>query len=368
MSRMARVEVFAADEIAIVHVMNRTVRRCFLMGEDELTKKNFDHRKIWVEDELKRLAAFFGIDLLCFAILSNHMHLVFRSRPDIVQEWDDTEVARRWLMICPIRKDQNGQAEEPNDFELNTIRNNKVKLIAVRNRLSDISWWMRLLSQTIAQRANKEDGEIGKFWQSRYRAVRLLDETAILACAAYVDLNPIRAAIAQTLEKSDHTSIQLRIEALHFKPTTTNKNQINTNTNANNILNSCLTNADGFLSPVEIKERTDSLGPRPSRKGKRASEKGFLSMSTASYIDLLDWTARQVSRGKVGSTPKSVLPVFDRLRINGKVWCELVKDFGRLFSIVAGKPHVIDIRRSRDGRRSYRTKPRTRELLSCSPP
>jgi len=45
MARLARVEVFAADEVAIVHLINRTVRRCFLMGDDPLTGKNYDHRK-----------------------------------------------------------------------------------------------------------------------------------------------------------------------------------------------------------------------------------------------------------------------------------------------------------------------------------
>ena len=34
MARLARMEVFAPDEIAIVHVMNRVVRRCFLLGTD----------------------------------------------------------------------------------------------------------------------------------------------------------------------------------------------------------------------------------------------------------------------------------------------------------------------------------------------
>ena len=99
-------------------------------------------------------------------------------------EWDDSEVARRWLMLCPERRDKHGKPEEPSEFELNHIRKDKAKLKVIRSRLSDISWWMRLLSQHIAQRANKEDGEIGKFWQARYRAVGLLDETAILACAA----------------------------------------------------------------------------------------------------------------------------------------------------------------------------------------
>jgi len=99
-----------------------------------------------------------------------------------------------------VRKNAEGLAEEPNEMELNTIRNDPQKLATIRLRLSDIAWWMRLLCQHIAVRANHEDGEVGKFFQSRYRAVRLLDEAAILACAAYVDLNPIRAAMAETLE------------------------------------------------------------------------------------------------------------------------------------------------------------------------
>ena len=41
MARIARVEVFAADEVAIVHVMNRTVRRCFLLGDDRFSGKKF---------------------------------------------------------------------------------------------------------------------------------------------------------------------------------------------------------------------------------------------------------------------------------------------------------------------------------------
>jgi hypothetical protein len=106
MARLKRVELFAAEEIAVVHVMNRVVRRCFLMGDDPVSGRNFDHRKQWIEAELDRCAANFGIDLIAFALLSNHFHLVLRSRPDVVQTWDDSEVARRWLMLCPKRSDK----------------------------------------------------------------------------------------------------------------------------------------------------------------------------------------------------------------------------------------------------------------------
>ncbi len=85
-----------------------------------------------------------------------------------------------------------GDPEEPNEFELNLIRNDPRKLETIRLRLSDLGWWMRVLCHYIAVRANREDNELGKFWQSRFRAVRLLDEAALLACAAYVDLYPIR--------------------------------------------------------------------------------------------------------------------------------------------------------------------------------
>ena len=65
MARIARVEIFAPDEIAIAHVLNRTVRRCFLMGNDPVSGKNFDHRIAWMETDLQSLAKSMGIDLLC---------------------------------------------------------------------------------------------------------------------------------------------------------------------------------------------------------------------------------------------------------------------------------------------------------------
>ena len=115
MARMAREEVFSPDEIAIVHVMNRVVRKAFLLGTDEVTGRNYDHRKVWIEALIQHFASQFGIDVLVFAILSNHFHAVLRSRPDVVATWDDTEVARRWLMLCPVRKTAWGDPEEPTD-------------------------------------------------------------------------------------------------------------------------------------------------------------------------------------------------------------------------------------------------------------
>ena len=373
MARFARVEIFAADEIAIVHVMNRTVRRCFLLGNDPLTGKNFDHRKDWMETELERLAQNMGIDLLCYAILSNHFHLVLRSRPDVVGEWDDTEVARRWLMLCPKRRDSDRNPKEPNEFELNSIRNKPDKVKVIRSRLSDVSWWMRLLSQKVAQRANRDDEEVGKFWQARYRAVRLLDETALLACAAYVDLNPIRAAMAQTIETSEYTSAQQR--ALEFKDALHNElpHAIESNgidmavLESNSVPCEIIASPKSIsksLSPITIDELRSELGACGHRSGYRASDKGFLQMSVADYLDLLDWTARQIRTDKRGSTPESAQSIFERLGIDADIWCELTRDFGRLFSTVAGKPKVIESTRSRTRHERYKIRSRAQELLT----
>ena len=371
MARLARAEVFAPEEIAIVHVMNRVVRRCFLLGDDSVTGKNYDHRKVWIEEELKHLAANFGIDLLVFAILSNHFHLVLRSRPDVVATWDDTEVARRWLRLCPLRPG----ADQPTEFELNSIRHDEDKLIDIRRRLSDISWWMRLLCQKIAQRANSEDEEVGKFWQSRFRAVRLLDEESLLACAAYVDLNPIRAAMAETLEESDYTSAQRRMQALRAQvqenqaieagPSTTVSDPKMHDPLKPGLVRKLLDRApDGFLSPLELDERQSPLGACASTSGSRSSDKGFLPMSAAQYLELLDWTARRIVSDRRGLTPEAAPAIFDRLSIKPEVWCEMVKQFGKLFSVVAGKPQLVDETRSRIAHRRHHLSKSARELLA----
>lgn len=76
---------------------------------------------------------------------------------------------------------------------------------------------MRLLNEYIARLANKEDDCTGHFWEGRFKSQALLDETALAACMAYVDLNPVRAHLSDTLANSSHTSICKRIRAAKAK-------------------------------------------------------------------------------------------------------------------------------------------------------
>lgn len=349
MARMARGEVFSPEEIAVAHLIARVVRRCFLLGYDVVTGKNYDHRKLWIEERLELLASAMGIDLLCFSILCNHFHLVLRSRPDVVETWDNSEVARRWLALCPPKRKARKPPSEPTQAELNSIRNDAKKLKQIRSRLSDISWWMRLLCQNIATRANREDEEVGKFFQGRFKAVRLLDEESLLACAAYVDLNPIRAALAETLESSDHTSVQRRVQAIEQATEEELESRVS---------------ADRMLSPVAVDPVRDPLGAQPSTSPHRCSDKGFLDMSSVEYLQLLDWTARRVVPGKPGATSEPTPPLLARLSLKAEVWCELVSQFGELFHIVAGLPQTVDKTRSLVRRQRYYLRRQARELLT----
>jgi hypothetical protein len=60
--------------------------------------------------------------------------------------------------------------------------------------------------------ASGENYCTGCFWEGRCKSQAALDVPVLLACMAYVDLNPIRAAMARAPEQSDYTSIQERIE------------------------------------------------------------------------------------------------------------------------------------------------------------
>ena len=149
----------------------------------------------------------------------------------------------------------------------------------------------------------------------------------MLACSAYVDLNPVRAQIAETPEESDFTSVQDRIESVKVV-----RKSKAVSVSAQRKLREQL--RDRFLSPVQIAERKP--GALPSKLSTRASDKGFLPISLKAYLELVDWTGRQLVRGKRGRIPDNCKPILQRLGLDRNVWCELVRDFGKLFHRVAG--------------------------------
>ena len=196
MPRLPRQELVEETEPGVYHCINRCVRRAFLCGQDPVSGKNFEHRKRLIRRRLEFLAGQFALDVLSYTVMSNHIHVIVRNRPDVVADWPDDEVARRWLALFPLRCNSDGSPAEPYDTELSMITSDTEKLTERRRRLSNVSWFMRCLCEPIARAANKEDECTGRFWEGRFKCQRLLDESAILACSVYVDLNPVRAGIA----------------------------------------------------------------------------------------------------------------------------------------------------------------------------
>ena len=103
MARRNRAEVVVADEVGVYHCVQRVVRRAFLCGVDPLSGNSYDHRRTWIRDRLESLAGLFGVEIAAFAVMSNHLHVILRNRPDVVTFWSDQEVARRWLAVFPGR-------------------------------------------------------------------------------------------------------------------------------------------------------------------------------------------------------------------------------------------------------------------------
>ena len=321
MPRCSRSESVDPLSPQFVHVWNRCVRRAFLCGRDRYSGKSFEHRRVWAQKRIEHLASCFGIDVITFAIMSNHTHQVLKTRPDVVATWDDRTVAVRWLSID--LKKRNGKPVQPSEAEINTILSDSKQVAVLRRRLSDVSWWMRCFALHISWRANREDDVTGHFWESRFCHEVIIDEASLLACLIYVDLNPIRAGMANTPEESDFTGIKQRIDDLrihlgksHVEPGSSRANT--RDLHAWERLKNVANQYSGWLSPIEIDERNDPLGADVETNGRRCSRKGVLTMSVIRYIDLVEWCGREIRSDKRGSIPSDLSPILGRLGLDGQ--------------------------------------------------
>jgi hypothetical protein len=397
MPTYARRQIGVEDQIGVYHCIARCVRRAFLCGMDPYTSQDYSHRKEWILDRLRELAGLFAIDICGYSVMSNHLHLVLRNRPDIAGQWSADEIALRWCRVFPPRDDATGEPREPGDRDLAMLTANSERLAEVRKRLADLSWFMRCLCEKIARAANHEDGSSGRFWAGRFKSVALLDEAAILACSVYVDLNPIRAGLATTPEDSVYTSGRDRIRSMLEISTKL------TSSDEHSTLETCerpdawlreltlqetaaeraSTTAVSAASPLQ--ESASEAGPiatavadavggsqpsgdfgpisgvaapveAPRRLHVRASDQGFLPIQVEQYVMLLDWTGRELRADKRGAIPEHLAPIVERLGLNRSNWVETVRGFGRLFKQAAGRSSSLVDAAARCSRRWFQGK------------
>jgi hypothetical protein len=183
--------------------------------------------------------------------------------------------------------------------------------VRLLNRLSFLLDGLSIRDVSNESKPFRSDSSLARNLDDRTR------EAALLACAVYVDLNPIRAALAETLATSDFTSVQRRIESRQRKSTTHPR-------------------PDRWLAPLPLDEATTAPGPQVCTAGHRASDKGFLPIELDEYLRLAEWTARQTRRGCEGPIPAAIDRLLVDVGISARDWLPLVARFGRLFRRVAG--------------------------------
>lgn len=344
---IARKKIIHEGVRGTYHVYNRTIRRAFLAGLDTFTGIDFSYRKTWVENRIKYLAGAFSIEVGGYAILSNHYHLILRTRPDIAENWAPDQVAERWWQLFPRRRDKFGNPEDPKGYELDQILFDEEtgdplgKLETLRKRLMSISWFMRCLNEFIAKKANHEDQCTGRFWEGRFKSTHLLDQAAVLACLAYVDLNPIHAGIALTPEESDFTSAQKRIEHKvskeRLKVLRAHYKQRNSYREKTSELEAAMVKLQHTIDDTRWLCQMSRLPLDQAVEGVT----DFLHMDLDEYLELLDWTGRQSRPDKNGKIPRNLENILKRLEIDSESWLKTVKSFDNWFTYVAGSVQAI---------------------------
>jgi REP element-mobilizing transposase RayT len=276
---------------------------------DHSTGKDYEHRRQWIEDRIRILSSLFSIDICAYAVMSNHLHIVIKLCPTQAQNWSNTEVVTRWLSLFkgPLLIQQWQSGEPLSKAQLDTVSD---MIEVYRERLANLSWFMKCLNEPIARQANQEDKCTGHFWESRYKSQALLTEEALLSCMAYVDLNPIRADIAKTPEDSKHTSIKERINP-EFNSTSAIDSQ------------KALLALQYFQSPVK---------PLAQFEGNiRNEEQQGILFSLEDYLTLVDMTGRILRDDKRGAISAHLPPILERLEINQEEWLNNATQFERLY-------------------------------------
>lgn len=279
------------------HCVTRCVRRAFLCGEDKVSGQSYEHRRRWVEDKLLSLTQVFAIDVCAYAVMSNHSHIVLFVDEAQAKSWTIEEVITRWhqLFKGTLLTQQYIRGEKL----IKPLQKMVIETAEVyRERLMDLSWFMRILNETIAKKANKEDQCTGRFWEGRFKSQALLDEAAVAACMAYVDLNPVRANIASTPENSDFTSIQQRIKAA----------------------------ING--------EQPQALSPFVGNP--RLNMPTGLPFELSDYLQLVDLTGRCIREDKRGYIENNQPEILARLNISTKNWLTLTTQFKQCFHGAVG--------------------------------
>ncbi len=335
-----RYNQISLDETPWYHVVSRCVRRAYLCGTDHNTGQSYEHRRDWVANRIKYLACIFTIDIAAYAIMHNHYHLVVRVDDERVQDLSTEEVVRRWTSLYkgPLLV-QRYVGNERQDMSEGELRQVDMLATVYRERLCNLSWFMKNLNQYIARRANAEDQVTGHFWESRYKCQALLDEKAVLAAMAYTDLNPVRAGMTESLEESAYTSVSQRVKELKTLAENNSEAKIDTLKTAPVSTEEPAGPHENDYSPAEPATASEPVKQAPLLPFDAAAAfRASVPFVFDDYLDLLDIASRVVHPNKRGAVPERAPRLLAKYNISLAAFIEHSNHFIECFGNHAGDP------------------------------
>lgn len=320
----AREKQIDLDATPFYHCYVRCVRRAYLCGEDYSTGENFDHRKQWIVSRLKFLSYVYAIDICAYAVMSNHYHVVLQVDRERALAWSDEEVVERWMQLYKGDVLVNQWLQSPEKLSKPMLDAVKKVIDEWRLRLYSIEWLMRGVNETIARMANEEENCKGRFWEGRYKSQALLDEAAVLSCMAYVDLNPVRAQLADDLSSSDYTSIQQRI----FDYVKANKKR-------DPVVRERIAKQQEVAKDLELDD-IPKASLKPFDGSSHTEIPTALPFTLEDYFDLVDTTGRVLREDKRGAISARSEKLLLRLNINPDEWIQHIENFGSHYANCVG--------------------------------
>ena len=172
------------DETAVYHVMSRTALDGFPLGDVE---------KDFMLDLIRRYAALYLVEILGFCLMGNHFHLLVKMFPEY--KFTDEDIKKRYV-------DFYGDERIFADGLVPTLR----------EKLSNLSEFMREIKVGFARFYNRRHNRRGYFWGDRFKSVIVEKGETLINCLAYIDLNPLRAGIVERPEEYRWNSIGYHIQ------------------------------------------------------------------------------------------------------------------------------------------------------------
>jgi putative transposase len=184
--RQARIKLDSEKEAGVYHCMTRTVN-----GEPLLD----DVAKEVLRKQLWQVADYCGLEILTYAIMSNHFHVLVRVPQKTPVA--DSELIRRYRTLYP--KPTKYQAARFEAIQAQ-LKSDEAAAVIWRNRqlamMGDLSPFMRLVKQRFSTWFNRSHDRYGTLWSERFKSVLVEAKSGVMrTMAAYIDLNAVRASL-----------------------------------------------------------------------------------------------------------------------------------------------------------------------------